>query len=374
MSVDVECVVIGAGVVGLAIAAKLAQLGKEVLILDAQSSFGTVTSALNSEVIHAGIYYQKNSLKALYCVDGKHKLYAYCEQRNIPFRQCEKLIVATDNAQCDQLEQIRQRAAINGVVDLKSLSAHQVQRLEPGLSCSGALLSPSTGIIDSHSYMLSLLADAQCHGAVLATHSRVDGIAFDHRRRHYALDIHAGEPLCLNTRQLVNAAGHGACALFQSLEHRLRVPSLQAVMYKGNYFALSARSPFSRLIYPVPEAAGLGVHLTLDLADAAHFGPDVEPVDDENYDVDPMRANHFYTAIRKYWPALPDNTLRADYAGIRPRVVVDGQLYADFLFMSEKEHGLPGLVHCLGIESPGLTASLAIADAVGEMLAYPVVA
>lgn len=368
MSVDVECVVIGAGVVGLAIAARLSQLGKEVVILESQSIFGSVTSARNSEVIHAGIYYQKNSLKARYCVDGKHKLYAYCEQRNIPYRQCGKLIVATDEAQCAQLEQIRLRAAINGVEDLEQLSVNQARRLEPEISCCGALLSHSTGILDSHSFMLSLLGDAEYHGAVLAANSRVDSIAFDHHQLHYVLDVHGDEPMRLKTRQLVNAAGHEACALFQSIQHRQPVPHLKAVMYKGNYFSLSGRTRFSRLIYPVPEEGGLGVHLTLDLADAARFGPDVEPVEEENYAVNPMRADRFYKAIRKYWPALPDDSLRADYAGIRPRVFVDGQLYTDFLFFSEKQHGLPGLVHCFGIESPGLTASLAIADAVGEML------
>lgn len=369
MSVDVECVVIGAGVIGLAIAAELSQMGKEVVILDARASYGSVTSARNSEVIHAGIYYRKNSLKARYCVEGKRTLYAYCRQREIPFRQCGKLIVATDDAQCAQLQQIQLRAAANGVKDLVLLSASEAQRLEPDLFCCGALLSPSTGILDSHSFMLSLLGDAENHGAVLATHSYVNSIEYNHEQQHYILDIQGDEPTSLKARQVVNAAGHGACALFQSVQHLLPVSNLQAFMYKGNYFSLSGRSSFSRLIYPVPEKAGLGVHLTLDLAGEARFGPDVEVVEEESYDVDPMRASQFYAAIRKYWPALPDHSLKPDYSGIRPRVFVDGELYSDFLISTEKQHGLPGLVHCLGIESPGLTASLAIAEAVGQALA-----
>jgi len=368
MSVDCECVVIGAGVVGLAIAARLAQQGREVVILESNAAFGEGSSARNSEVIHAGIYYARNSLKSQYCVRGKQLLYAYCQQRHIPYRQCGKLIVATDENQRQQLEQINRWAQLNGVDDLELLTPSQAYALEPELACTGAILSPSTGILDSHALMVSLLGDAENSGAVLAYQTRVIGISYHQQKNCFSLTTEPPENTLLSARYVINAAGHGACRLFNTVSQVSPTMRGQVVMYKGNYFSLAASSPFSRLIYPVPEEAGLGVHLTLDLAGRARFGPDVEPVKHETYDVDPARAQGFVKAIRKYWPALPDNALLPDYAGIRPRVRINGDLVADFIVQGPRQHGLPGLINLMGIESPGLTASLAIAEAVTQRL------
>jgi len=374
MEVDCECVVIGAGVVGLAIAAKLAQLGREVIILEGEADYGSITSARNSEVIHAGIYYAKDSLKAKLCVQGKQQLYAYCRDRKIPFSQCGKLIVAADAEQLSKLSQIKARAIANGVDDLSQLTAAQAQELEPQLACTGALLSPSTGIVDSHAFMVSKHTDRQ--------------VRTTEQMQAEKNEKNTQEKSALTAKYVINAAGHGACDLVNSLQSsRQHLPKndvmgnaadeltldamgnvMNAVMFKGNYFSLAAPSPFSRLVYPVPEEAGLGVHLTIDLAGRARFGPDVEPVDTENYVVDPCRAERFYAAIRRYWPALPDESLLPDYSGIRPRVQVNGDLYPDFLIQGPLQHGLPGLVNLLSIESPGLTASLAIADEVATML------
>lgn len=368
MSVDCECVVIGAGVVGLAVAASLAQQGREVIILESEADFGTISSARNSEVIHAGIYYAKDSLKARYCVRGKQLLYAYCNERRVPFRQCGKLIVATNGFQLEQLEQIKCRAYDNGVDDLETLSSIQAQALEPSLACTGALLSPSTGILDSHAFMVALLGDAENHGAVLVCRTRVKAISYHEQRSCFELSIQDDEQSTLTARQVINAAGHGACALSNTIKQIPLAERGQAVMYKGNYFSLAVPSPFTRLVYPVPEEAGLGVHLTLDMAGRARFGPDVEPVENEDYAVDPARAEGFSDAIRKYWPELPDNVLLPDYSGIRPRIRINDTLYPDFLIQGPSQHGLPGLVNLLSIESPGLTSSLAIAEAVSEML------
>ncbi|MFK7859897.1 MAG: NAD(P)/FAD-dependent oxidoreductase [Granulosicoccus sp.] len=369
MSVECECVVIGAGVVGLAIAARLAEQGREVVIVEAEADFGTVSSARNSEVIHAGIYYAKNSLKARYCVRGKHLLYAYCQQRQIPYRQCGKLIVATDDGQLQQLEQIRLRARANGVVDMETLTMAQAHALEPSLACTGALLSHSTGILDSHAFMVSLLGDAENHGAVLVCRTRVEAIIHHEHKDCYELSINDGEERStLTASQVINAAGHGACSLSGTIAQIPETHRAQPLMYKGNYFSLAIKSPFSRLVYPVPEAAGLGVHLTIDMAGRARFGPDVEPVDTEDYRVDPARAEGFTKAIRKYWPDLPDNALLPDYSGIRPRVRIGGELYPDFMLQGPADHGLSGLINLLSIESPGLTASLAIAEAVTAIL------
>ena len=367
MSVDCEVVVIGAGVVGLAIAAKLSQSGHEVIILEAEPDYGSVTSARNSEVIHAGIYYSNNSLKARYCVQGKHQLYAYCKQRHIPHRNCGKLIVASDDAQLGQLTTICQKAVANGVSDLQLLSAQQAQALEPHLFCTGALLSPSTGIVDSHALMVSLLGDAENHGAVLVCRTRVSHLSYDKRKTCYQLQTHGDEDAMISAQQVVNAAGHGAAALANAVLEDRTAQRFDPVMYKGNYFSLAAASPFSRLVYPVPEKAGLGVHLTIDMAGRARFGPDVEPIETLDHAVNPDRSRQFYAAIRRYWPALPDDALLPDYSGIRPRVRINGELYPDFLIQGPEDHGLPGLVNLMSIESPGLTASLAIADAVSNM-------
>jgi len=368
MSTDCECVVIGAGVVGLAIAARLAEAGREVLILEREASIGQITSARNSEVIHAGIYYPKGSLKARMCVAGKQLLYRYCAQRHINHRQCGKLIVATSQTQVLELESIERKAKANGVNDLILLSQSDAQVMEPELNCLAALHSPSTGIIDSHGLMVSLLGDAENRGAVLATHAPVESIARNNADNSYMLQVGGDEPMQLSTRWLVNSAGHGACRLAGTLEGLSAQYQPAAVLIKGNYFRLSAPAPFTRLVYPVPEVGGLGVHITIDLAGQARFGPDVEHIEKENYAVDPARADGFYAAVRKYWPGLPDDSLAPDYSGIRPKVSVQNNVYADFLIQSPVDHGLPGLINLFGIESPGLTSSLAIAEHVHQSL------
>ncbi len=363
---QVDCVVVGAGVVGLAVARALAQAGREVLVLEACDAFGTQTSARNSEVIHAGIYYPAGSLKAQLCVRGKQLLYDYCAERGLPHQRCGKFIVATDAAQVAQLQGIQAKAAANGVHDLVLLDAAQARAAEPQLQCLAALHSPSTGIVDSHALMLSLLADLEHAGGVLALNS---ALAHANIARE-AIDLIAEDGTRLRARTVVNAAGLQAPALaarFSGLAPQ-QVP--QAHFAKGNYFTLAGRSPFSRLIYPVPEAAGLGVHLTIDLGGQARFGPDVQWVDDpQDLAVDPARGDAFYAEVRKYWPALPDHALLPAYAGMRPKIVGPGQAAADFVIQGPATHGVPGLVNLFGIESPGLTSALAIAEHVQTVLA-----
>jgi len=368
---DCECIVIGAGAVGLAIAAKLANQGRDVLVLEAEKSFGSVTSARNSEVIHAGIYYPKDSLKARLCVDGKRSLYQYCRERHIEHQRCGKLIVATTQEQLRELADIKQRAAKNGVDDLALIDRETAQSLEPQLECLAALHSPSTGIIDSHGLMLSLVGDIENASGALAYQAPVTDIQSLDDHQGYTVSVGGNEPMTLTTRWLINAAGHGACKLTAQLS---TIPADQcpdAVLYKGNYFRLQGKAPFSRLIYPVPEPGGLGVHITIDMAGQARFGPDVEPIEHENYVVDPSRSNSFYAAIRKYWPALQDNSLSADYAGIRPKIKLGESMYPDFLVSAEANHGLKGLINLMGIESPGLTSCLAIADYVDGLMPRP---
>lgn len=365
-SVARECVVIGAGVVGLAVAACLSRRGYEVILLEREKSFGTVTSSRNSEVIHAGIYYRPGSLKARLCVRGKQALYAYCKSRHIDHRRCGKLIVATSDSQLQMLGKIRANATANGVSDLSELSAERAQNLEPALQCTGALLSPSTGIIDSHAFMLSLLGDAENHGAIMVGNAFVQSISYDETNRVYTLHIDNDGPTTLQSPFVVNAAGHGACAVASSILQMPEAKRPEAIYLKGNYFRLDAAAPFSRLVYPVPEEGGLGVHITLDLAGMARFGPDVEPISTEDYAVNPQRAMNFYAAVRNYWPELPDGVLLPDYSGIRPRIRYQQKLHDDFLIQLPQEHGLPGLINLFGIESPGLTASLALAEYVAD--------
>jgi L-2-hydroxyglutarate oxidase LhgO len=365
----IDCVVIGAGVVGLAVARALAQAGREVVVLEADKAIGTGTSSRNSEVIHAGIYYPANSLKASTCVSGKAALYAYCEANGIPHRRCGKLIVATSVAQLKQLEHIKLQAAANGVPDLQWLDQRQVAALEPALRCEGALLSPSTGIVDSHAFMLSLQGDAERAGAAFVFQAALQGgtIAADGIR----LQVEGGDGEEWIANTVVNCAGLGAPAAAASLSG-LDPQFVPRLFYaKGNYFSYAGRSDFSHLVYPVPEAgaAGLGVHLTLDLGGRPRFGPDVEWIDGIDYNVGLDRSERFYDAIRKYWPALPDGSLRADYAGIRPKLSGPGMAAEDFRIEGESVHGVPGLVNLFGIESPGLTAALAIAEYVREGLA-----
>src|SRR5579864_1632697 len=361
----VECVVIGAGVIGLAVARRLAQGGREVIVLEAAEGLGTVTSSRNSEVIHAGIYYRSGSLMARMCVAGKHALYRYCRDQGIPHRNCGKLIVATTPQETDKLQSIKAHAEANGVTDLQTLTGEDAHALEPALHCEAALLSPSTGIIDSHAYMLALRGNAEDAGASFAFHTPLLGA----RARGGRFEIDAGgeAPMSLECRLLVNAAGLGATSVARSIDGMPFEKIPPAYLAKGNYFSCAARAPFSHLIYPVPEPGGLGVHLTLDMAGQARFGPDVEWVDHIDYAVDPARAERFYPAIRRYWPALPDGALMPSYSGIRPKIVPPAVAVQDFLIQGPRDHGVEGLINLFGIESPGLTSSLAIADHVGDL-------
>jgi len=362
----IECVVVGAGVVGLAIARRLALAGREVVILEAEGAIGTITSSRNSEVIHAGIYYPHDSLMARLCVAGRKMLYAYCADHGVPHRNCGKLIVATSDAETGKLAAIRQHAVRNGVDDLRLIGAAEARALEPAVHCTAALLSPSTGIIDSHSYMLALRGDAEAEGVSLAFNAPLkkakivdDG---------FVLDVCGSDPHTLGCKVLINAAGLSAPALARDIaglpQDRIPHPYLA----KGNYFSLTGRAPFSRLIYPVPVPGGLGVHLTLDMAGQARFGPDVEWIDAIDYAVDPERSAKFYPAIRRYWPGLPDGALQPSYSGIRPKIVPPAIANQDFVVQGPRDHGIAGLINLFGIESPGLTSSLAIADAVLERL------
>jgi L-2-hydroxyglutarate oxidase LhgO len=359
----VDVIVIGAGVVGLASARALALDGREVLLLEAESAFGTGVSSRNSEVIHAGLYYPNGSLKARHCVDGKRLLYDYCVERAIPHRRCGKLLVATEAAQIAQIEKLLMNAAGNGVSDLQLLDGNEARALEPALRCNAALLSPSSGIVDSHSYMLSLLGDVENAGGTVVFNTRVvggnvngDGVI---------VNAHGADPL--QARLVVNCASLGA----QSIAHALdgfppeHIPALRCA--RGVYFSISAKSPFSRLIYPLPEAAGLGVHLTIDLGGQAKFGPDVEWIDVPSYAVDASRAERFYGEIGKYWPGINDHKLQPAYAGIRPKINAPNEPAADFYIAGRATHGVRGVINLFGIESPGLTGSLSIAGMVKEL-------
>jgi L-2-hydroxyglutarate oxidase LhgO len=363
----VDCVVVGAGVVGLAVARALALAGREVILLEAAEAIGTETSSRNSEVIHAGIYYPAGSLMARFCVAGRKRLYAYCAEKGVPHRNCGKLIVATNADEDGKLADIRRRAALNGVDDMRILTAAEATALEPNLRCTSALISPSTGIIDSHAYMLALHGDAENAGAVPVFHSPVGG----GRVVDGGIEIEVGgaDPMRLRCRLLVNSAGLHAPHLAQAIVGmpKDRIPT--AYYAKGNYFTLSGRSPFTRLIYPVPVPGGLGVHLTIDLGGQARFGPDVEWIEAIDYTVDPSRADGFYAAVRTYWPALKDHALQPGYAGVRPKIVPKGAPAQDFVVQGPRTHGIAGLINLFGIESPGLTASLALADHVLEVAA-----
>ena len=361
----VDAVVIGAGVVGLAVARALALsprfAGGQLLVIEAADAIGTGTSSRNSEVIHAGIYYPQGSLKARLCVRGRQLLYAYCAERGVAHRRCGKLIVATEAQQCDLLRTIAAKAAANGVDDLRWLEAPQAQALEPALRCSAALLSPQTGIIDSHAFMLALQGDFENVGGIVALHGALARAECGGQ----GTVLHMADGSVLHSPVVVNAAGLSAPDLARRFEGMPAGLVPQAHYAKGNYFTLAGRAPFSRLIYPVPEAAGLGVHLTLDLAGQAKFGPDVQWVDSPaDLQVDPRRGDAFYAEVRRYWPGLPDGALQPGYAGIRPKISGPKEPAADFMILGPAEHGVPGLVHLLGIESPGLTSSLALADEV----------
>jgi L-2-hydroxyglutarate oxidase LhgO len=366
MSERVECVVVGAGVVGLAVARALALAGREVMVLEGDVMIGTGTSSRNSEVIHAGIYYPPGSAKARLCVEGKERLYRYCAERGVPHKRLGKLIVAVEEAEIATFEGIEKRARANGVEDLRWLSGAEARAMEPALRCVAALLSPSTGIIDSHALMLAYQGDAENAGAMTVFRAPVERGRVT--AEGIALDIGGPEPMTLLTRVLVNSAGLFAPSLARRIEGLAPETVPRDRICKGNYFTLGGRAPFRHLIYPAPEKAGLGVHLTLDLGGQAKFGPDVEWIDRIDYAVDPRRGDLFYAAIRRYWPDLPDDALQPGYAGIRPKIVGPGEAAGDFVVQGPDAHGVPGLVNLYGIESPGLTASLAIAEDVLKAL------
>ncbi|MFN0186621.1 MAG: NAD(P)/FAD-dependent oxidoreductase [Aquabacterium sp.] len=363
----VDTVVIGAGVVGLACARALAASGREVVVVEAETLIGSATSARNSEVIHAGLYYAEGSRRAALCVRGKALLYAYCAQSGVGHARLGKLIVACDAAEQAALARIQAQAAAAGVHDLVALDGPAAQAMEPALRCQAALWSPSTGIVDSHGLMLALLGDAERNGAMLAVGSTV--VAGEVRADGIVLQVASGPaeaaPTALLARQVVNSAGLQAVAVARSLTGWDRSGLPQARFAKGCYYALSGRAPFSRLVYPAPGAAGhLGLHLTLDLAGQARFGPTFRWIDDVEYGVDPLDEAGAQHAIRRWWPGLPDAALQPGYSGVRPKIHGPDEPLADFRIDGPADHGVPGLVNLLGIESPGLTASLAIAQEV----------
>ncbi len=370
MTEFIQTVVVGAGVVGLAAARELAMSGRDVIVLESEDAIGTGTSARNSEVIHGGMYYPEGSHKARLCVKGKHLLYDYCESHGVNHSRLGKLIVATGEEEVSTLEEIRQKGLINGVNDLRYVDADELREIEPNVRAVRALLSPSTGLVDSHGLMLAYQGDAENHGAMLALSSPLNGARIEDGQ--IILQVGGDTPMELACKELVNSAGLGALDLGRSIsglapEH---VPEQPKLMAKGNYFILSGKSPFSRLIYPVPFVGGLGIHSTLDLGGQTKFGPDAEWTENPDYEVDPGRAASFYDSVRRFWPDLPDGSLNPGYAGIRPKLrgPEAGKHFDDFLIQGPKDHGVPGLVNLFGIESPGLTSSLAIAEDVRALM------
>lgn len=368
---DIETVVIGAGVVGLAIAAELAEAGHGVLVLERHGTFGTETSSRNSEVIHAGIYYPPGSLRAKLCVEGRERLYAFAEKYNVPVHRCGKLLVATAESEIAQLEAIEAKAAANGVSDLQRLTLDEIRRLEPDVSCVAATLSPSTGIIDGHALMAALEARLLNAGGEIAYHSEVIGVSAE-PGGGFSLEISsAGDVSELSCAHLINAAGLGASSIGRMIEYRkagYAVPGLFPA--KGHYFSLSAKAPFKHLIYPMPSPDALGVHVTLDMSGAARFGPDVYWQNDLDYAfvAADARRETFAREIKRYWPSLPEAALMPAYTGIRPKIYAEGSPPADFAIHAAAQHGVPGFVALYGIESPGLTSALAIATHVAGLL------
>lgn len=366
---QVDCVVVGAGVVGLAIAREMALQGRETILLEREAAFGTISSARNSEVIHAGIYYPKNSLKAKLCVQGNRLLYEYCRSHQVATNAYGKLIVAADDSQIDDLQAILYKAQNNHVPELKMLSGEQAKALEPQLRCEAAILSATTGVVDSHGFMLSLLGGFEDAGGMVAYHSPLRSAKpiGANAEGGFELEIGGADSMNIQTKLLINCAGLSAPAIAQCIEGLPSEHIPKAYFVKGNYFSLSGKSPFNHLIYPIPEPGGLGVHLTLDMGGQAKFGPDVEWLEIEtegqiDYSVDATRGEGFYAAVRTYWPGLKDGALQADYSGVRAKIVPPNSPAGDFCFDGPQQHQLQGLFNLYGFESPGLTSSLASAQ------------
>lgn len=363
---SVDCLVVGAGVIGLAVARALAARGRDVIVIEAADRIGAGISSRNSEVVHAGLYYPQGSLMARLCVEGRRALYDFCASRHIPYRKCGKMIVATSPDELGKLEAIRERARANGVDDVALLDGAEARALEPELSCSAALLSPSTGILDSHAYMTALQGELESLGGVVVFQTpALKGEVMDDV---VALDVGGATPIQLRCNLLVNAAGLSATKLARRVKGLDPHLTPQCYMAKGNYFSLvGQKALFSRLIYPAPVPGGLGVHLTFDLVGQARFGPDVEWVEKEDYSVDPERAASFYAAIRRYWPGLRDGALQPAFCGLRPKISPPGAPPRDFLILGPRDCGGVALVNLFGIESPGLTSSLAIGEHVADL-------
>ena len=364
---QVDCVVIGAGVVGLAVAREMALQGRETILLEREKAFGTIASARNSEVIHAGIYYPKDSLKATLCVEGNRLLYEYCRSHQVATQAYGKLIVA-DESQINDLQAILYKAQNNNVPEIKMISGVEAKQLEPKLKCAAAILSSSTGIVDSHGFMLSLLGGFEDAGGMIAYQSPLISAKPIGNAAEGGFELEVGGPagMKIQTKLLINCAGLSAPAVAQKIEGLDQNQIPKAYFAKGNYFSLTGKSPFHHLIYPIPEPGGLGVHLTLDMGGQAKFGPDVEWLDIEteeqiDYTVNPTRGEGFYEAVRRYWPELKDNALQPDYSGVRAKIVPPNTPAGDFCFNTPQDHGLQGLYNLYGFESPGLTSSLAIA-------------
>ena len=358
-----QVLVVGAGVVGLAMARAAALKGHEVIVAEATKGIGNGVSSRNSEVIHGGMYYPSGSLRAYHCPRGRRMLYEFCASHGVPHRKCGKLIVATEDAEVSKMEAILKQGATNGVEGFELIDGAAARKMEPALHCVAALRSPETGIIDSHQFMTALRGDLEDRGGMIAFDTRIERIS--HNQSGWMVHFSGSDTGELAVDAVINSAGLGAQALARHTETypQERVPRL--VMARGNYFGYAGRPVFSRLIYPAPRIdGGLGTHVTLDLAGRMRFGPDVEWIDEENYDVNPARAQSFYASIRRYWPGLPDHSLQPDYAGIRPKLTGPGEPAADFMTEGPAQHGRPGLIHLFGIESPGLTSALSLADEV----------
>jgi L-2-hydroxyglutarate oxidase LhgO len=357
-----DVLVIGAGVIGLALAREFGERGYETVVLEKNTSFGQETSSRNSEVIHAGIYYEPNSLKAKLCVEGKAQLYNYCVERAIPHQRIGKIIVANTPGQCDQLHAIKARAAHNNVHDLEYLSDTETMRMAPGVKAQAGLLSPSTGIIDSHSLMLSFIGDIESTGGVIAYRTQAKKITPGTEFTLVTTQDANGESVCIGGRWVINAAGLHAVALAKGIDNFPQACVPRAVFAKGSYFSYATRCPFDRLIYPVPEAGGLGIHLTLDLAGNVRFGPDVEWINTIDYKVESTRAKAFLKAISNYLPSIDSDLLIPDYAGVRPKIADQSGIIPDFVICGPEQHNSGGIINLFGIESPGLTSCLALAS------------